>query len=214
MSSSGRYRQRWRSVRGLVDLKHPGVFFFFAAGGTLFGFNEIGTHLFELLWMLAVALVARRVAGQYAHNPAVASLAPVFTAGTYYACTTSYHFTGKPSLVATALILLVAAVMAVVLDLALPLAWLFVSGLAAGSSSPSQLDNVVLPLLFWLTRRYVAAGQRPEHSSGTQDGAGAAGWSAAARVGRWSFILSLTWIGARGGFRRANPRGAASRGGV
>ena len=29
----------------LWDLKHPGVFFFFAAGGAHFGFNEIGIHL-------------------------------------------------------------------------------------------------------------------------------------------------------------------------
>ena len=135
----------------LWDLKHPGVFFFFAAGGTLFGFNEIGTHLFELLWMLAVALVARRVAGQYVHNPAVASLAPVFTVGTYYACTTSYHFTQTEALVGLPLLIsLVAAVMAVRPGSRRPLAWLFVSGLAAGVVFAFKAPYVVLPLLFWL----------------------------------------------------------------
>jgi hypothetical protein len=49
----------------LWDLKHPGVFFFFAAGGMLFGFDEVGIHLFELLWMLVTALAVRVMAGRW-----------------------------------------------------------------------------------------------------------------------------------------------------
>jgi len=101
--------------------------------------------------MLALALVVRRVAGQYVHNPPVASLAPVVTVGTYYACTTSYHFTQTEALVGLPLLMsLVAAVTAVRPGSRRPLAWLFVSGLAAGVVFAFKAPYVVLPLLFWL----------------------------------------------------------------
>lgn len=31
-------------------LKQPGIFLFFVAGGTLFGYTEVGIHLFELIY--------------------------------------------------------------------------------------------------------------------------------------------------------------------
>jgi hypothetical protein len=68
----------------LWDLKHPGVFAFFAAGGTLFGFNELGIHAFEMLWMLALAGLTRVIAGQWLRTRAVAALAPVLVVGLYY----------------------------------------------------------------------------------------------------------------------------------
>ena len=39
--------------RDLFDVKQPGIFLFYAAGGLLFGFTEIGIHLFELVYWLA-----------------------------------------------------------------------------------------------------------------------------------------------------------------
>jgi hypothetical protein len=68
----------------LWDLKHPGVFAFFAAGGTLFGFNELGIHAFEMLWMLALAVLTRVIAGQWLRTRAAAALAPVLVVGLYY----------------------------------------------------------------------------------------------------------------------------------
>jgi hypothetical protein len=75
------------------DLKHPGVFFFFATAGALFGFKELGIHLFELLWMLSLAVLVRMVAGSYLRCRLAASLAPALTIGHYYALTTGYHLT-------------------------------------------------------------------------------------------------------------------------
>ena len=33
------------------DIKQPGIYWYFAAAGSLFGFDEIGIHTFELVWM-------------------------------------------------------------------------------------------------------------------------------------------------------------------
>ncbi len=135
----------------LWDLKHPGVFFFFAAGGSLFGFNEIGTHLFELLWMLVLAVVVRRVAGQSVRFPLAASLTPVFTVGTYYGCTTSYHLTQTEALIGLPLLLsLVAAVAAVRPACRRPFVCLFASGLCAGVVFAFKAPYVIVPALFWL----------------------------------------------------------------
>ena len=60
----------------LWDLKHPGIFFFFAAGGLLFGFNEVGIHLFELLWMLVLALAVRVTAEHFLDNRVAISWPP------------------------------------------------------------------------------------------------------------------------------------------
>lgn len=40
------------------DIKPPGIFYFTALGGLLFGFHEIGEHLFELLYMTFTAALA------------------------------------------------------------------------------------------------------------------------------------------------------------
>jgi hypothetical protein len=70
--------------RDLYDIKQPGIFLFYAAGGWLFGFTEIGIHLFELIYWLtfsAFALVALR---PYFRARWAAPLVPVFTVVTYY----------------------------------------------------------------------------------------------------------------------------------
>lgn len=67
------------------DPKQPGLFLFFLAGGWLFGFNEVGIHLFELIYLLAgVGLIAwvlrKRFRSRIAHG-----MVPVLTVGAYYA---------------------------------------------------------------------------------------------------------------------------------
>ena len=43
--------------RDLWVPKQPGIFYFYFVGGMLFGFNEIGVHTFELLYMTALSIV-------------------------------------------------------------------------------------------------------------------------------------------------------------
>ena len=44
------------------DFKQPGIFWFFAAAGRVFGMHEAGVHLGEFVWMLALAIVLQRCA--------------------------------------------------------------------------------------------------------------------------------------------------------
>jgi len=135
----------------LWDLKHPGIFFFFAVGGALFGFNELGIHLFELLWMAALAVAVRIAAGQLLFNRVAIALAPLLTVGVYYALTTSYHQTQTEAVIGLPLLVsLIAAVAAVRARGRRPrAAWLIASGFSAGIVSLFKAPYIAVPVLFW-----------------------------------------------------------------
>jgi hypothetical protein len=72
------YRDFW-------DLKPPGIFLFYLAGGRLFGFTEIGIHLFEaIVWLIFATTVLVALKPHFS-SPSLACLLPLFTAGAYYA---------------------------------------------------------------------------------------------------------------------------------
>lgn len=135
----------------LWDLKHPGIFFFFAAGGSLFGFHEIGIHLFELLWILVLALAVRVTAEHFLDNRVAISLAPALTVGFYFATATSLHLTQAEVLVGLPLLLSLASLAAAVRpDARYGSAWLFASGLCAGAVFVFKMPYVLLPVSFWV----------------------------------------------------------------
>jgi hypothetical protein len=135
----------------LWDLKHPGVFFFFAAGGALFGFDEVGIHLFELSWMLSLAVIVRLVAGQYLRSRVAAALSPALAVGAYYAGATSIHMTQTEVLLGLPLLVSLATVVAALRPASRrPRLWLFTSGLTAGIVFVFKAPYVILPGLFWL----------------------------------------------------------------
>jgi hypothetical protein len=72
------YRDFW-------DIKQPGIFVFYLVAGKLFGFREIGIHLFELLYMTALSVVLIRTCRHYYKVPVLSVLAPLLTVGVYYA---------------------------------------------------------------------------------------------------------------------------------
>ena len=137
------YRELW-------DLKHLGVFVFFATGGALFHFNEIGIHLFEMLWMLILALLVRVVAGRWLESRITASLAPALTVGLYYAVADERYLTQTEALVG--LPLLAALWCAVEGSHAehRRKVWLTASGLAAGCVVVFKLLYVAIPIVWWL----------------------------------------------------------------
>jgi hypothetical protein len=148
----GPYRDLW-------DPQHPGIFFFFAAAGVLFGFHAIGVHLFELIWMLALAAAVRVVAGQYVTLRPAASLAPALTVGTYYAFTTSYHATQAEVLLGLPLLLaLVSAMRGADPASRHRHGWLFVSGCSAGVVALFNLSYTVIPALFWFVAASTSRG--------------------------------------------------------
>lgn len=97
------YRDYW-------DIKQPGIFFFYALAGRLFGFTEPGIHLLELLWQLAGALVLTWIARQSVVNSATAAFAPLATVGAYYAFASSWHMTQVEALVGPPLAAALAAI--------------------------------------------------------------------------------------------------------
>ncbi len=70
--------------RDVFDVKQPGIFLFYAIGGSVFGFTEVGIHAFELLYWLgfsAFALVGLR---RYFLSDWGPPLVLVFTIVVYY----------------------------------------------------------------------------------------------------------------------------------
>lgn len=67
------------------DNKPPGLYYFYYIGGTLFGFDEFGIHLFELIWLLILSLCLM-VTLRTAYNTRwLSALVPVCSVGVYYA---------------------------------------------------------------------------------------------------------------------------------
>ncbi|MEA5606196.1 glycosyltransferase family 39 protein [Nostoc sp. UHCC 0252] len=76
------YRDFW-------DLKQPGIYYFYFLAGTLFGFSEIGIHIFELIYMVLFSIILQLTLKPYFRHQTIASLVPLLTVGTYYV--SSYH---------------------------------------------------------------------------------------------------------------------------
>ncbi len=85
--------------RDVWDIKQPAIFVFYLVAGKLFGFNEIGIHLFEIIYWLGLSLILIFGLRNYFTNPLFAILTPLFTIGIYYSVSGSLHFTQTESLV-------------------------------------------------------------------------------------------------------------------
>jgi Dolichyl-phosphate-mannose-protein mannosyltransferase len=70
--------------RDIFDVKQPGIFWFYAAGGTLFGYTEVGIHLLELLYWLAFSIFCVRALRPYFDAPWAPALVPIATVAVYY----------------------------------------------------------------------------------------------------------------------------------
>lgn len=82
------------------DIKPPGIFLYFLLAGNLFGYTEIGIHLFEFLCMAAFAIVLLRTVGRRMSNPVLAAMVPIFVIGLYYAVSNRRQLTQVEGIVA------------------------------------------------------------------------------------------------------------------
>src|SRR5215831_12697944 len=82
------------------DIKQPGIYWYFAAAGALFGFDEIGIHTFDLVWMVVLAVVLQQIALRAFPSTLVAVLTPVFCLGPFYAKADAFHITQVEIIVA------------------------------------------------------------------------------------------------------------------
>ncbi len=78
------YRDFW-------DIKQPGIFWFYALAGRLFGLNEVGIHTAELLLLLGFSRFLQVSLRDWLGG--VAAFTPLLTVGMYYAIATPWHLT-------------------------------------------------------------------------------------------------------------------------
>jgi hypothetical protein len=131
------------------DLKQPGIFLFFVAAGTLFGYTEVGIHLFELIYWLAFSVVLLATMGRQIKTPAFAALLPVLSIGTYYAISGSSDITQLEALAAFPIFVSMWLAYRAA-DSAKPFLILAGSGLAGGIAVVFKLLFLVLLVPFWL----------------------------------------------------------------
>ena len=60
------------------DIKQPAVFLFYYFGGKIFGFSDVGVHLFEMIWNISFAILVIILSRRHFGSPWVASLTPFF----------------------------------------------------------------------------------------------------------------------------------------
>ncbi|MEH1837615.1 MAG: hypothetical protein V7L20_02340 [Nostoc sp.] len=139
------YRDFW-------DLKQPGIYYFYFLAGNLFGFNEIGIHIFELIYMMLFSFTLQLTLKSYFRHKIIASLVPLLTVGVYYIVSYHKQFTQVEGLVGFPLFLCL---------------WLtyesfnhegkqrfiqiFISGLMGGIVLIFKLIFLPIILCFWLT---------------------------------------------------------------
>jgi hypothetical protein len=70
--------------RDVFDVKQPGIFIFYALGGQLFGFTEVGIHLFELAYWVAFSAFCVAALRPYFATRRGSPLVPVSTVVVYY----------------------------------------------------------------------------------------------------------------------------------
>jgi len=94
------------------DMKQPGIYWYYLAAGEAFGFDEVGLHLFDLLWTLALGWVIVRIASRTLRSELLIALTPLICLGPFYAATSPWHLSQVEIIVALPL----AATVAVLLD--------------------------------------------------------------------------------------------------
>jgi hypothetical protein len=141
------------------DLKQPGIFLFFVTAGTLFGFTEVGIHLFELIYWLAFSVVLFSTIGRQIKTPAFAALLPVLPIGTYYAISGSLDITQLEALAAFPIFVSMWLAYRAA-DRDKPFLILVGSGIAGGIAVVFKLLLMVLLVPFWL----LAAAERSSRS--------------------------------------------------
>jgi len=70
--------------RDIFEFRQPGIFIFYAVSGQLFGFTEVGIHLFELIYWLVFSIFALVALRPYFTAAWAAPLVPIFTVVAYY----------------------------------------------------------------------------------------------------------------------------------
>ncbi len=138
------YRDFW-------DIKQPGIFLFYLMAGKLFGFNEVGAHAFELLYLTAFSIVLMKTMKKYYRQAWLASLAPLFTVGIYYGVAGISQLGQVEGLVSFPMFLCLWFAYTASQEAQFRGARFFVSGLMGGIALIFKLMFAPIVLAFWVT---------------------------------------------------------------
>ena len=136
------YRDYW-------DVKQPGIFFFYWLAGKLFGFTEVGIHMLELFYFLALSVVLILALRNHYQHRWIASVTPLLTVAYYYAASDAWHRTQAEVLASLPLFL--SCFLAIEALNNRPRAMLaFGAGCAAGGVIVLKAAYLPLPVAFWV----------------------------------------------------------------
>jgi hypothetical protein len=139
------YRDFW-------DIKQPGIFCFYFLAGNLFGFDEIGIHVFELIYMVFFSIILQLTLKSYFRHQLIASLVPLLTVGVYYVVSGAWHLTQVEALVGFPLFLCLWLTFKSFKNEGKPRFYLLLmSGFVGGIVLLFKLLLLLILLSFWLT---------------------------------------------------------------
>lgn len=82
------------------DMKQPGIYWYYFAAGRVFGFDEVGLHLLDLLWMVALAWILIEISARTLKSELLIVLTPLLCLGPFYAAASPFHLSQVEILVA------------------------------------------------------------------------------------------------------------------
>jgi hypothetical protein len=131
------------------ELNQPGIYIFYLAGGSAFGFTEIGIHLFELLYWLAFCISAWLLL-RHTLLPILAIWMPAGAVVAYYLASGPLHLTQKEMIVSFPLLVTAVCVHKAISDGRLRFGYLVLSGFAGGLVLLFKLILAPILLGFWV----------------------------------------------------------------
>ena len=150
----------------LWDYKPPGVFWFYWTAGRLFGFNEQGVHLLELVWLLTLSVLMMVALRDYFRHKWLSAVAPVAVVGVYYVFARYDQATQVEALAALPIFASIWLLARHYSDIATRIAGQYLAGLAAAGATLFKLVYAPLFIVFVLFALYDCYRQRARPLAG------------------------------------------------
>ncbi|GAA0854568.1 hypothetical protein [Aliiglaciecola litoralis] len=132
------------------DNKQPGLFWFYAIAGWLFGYSEFGVHSLELICLVVLSLTLVWFLRSQLHVKMLAALAPLACVASYYASATELELAQLEMLVSLPIMLgIICLVKAYETAINISLLW-FLSGIMAGVLVAFKLLLGAVFIVLWL----------------------------------------------------------------
>lgn len=142
------------------DNKMPGLFWFYYVAGELFGYNERGVHILEIIWMVSFSFAMMWTLRRYFCYPWFSALAPVAVVAVYYVCSEPFLSTQLEILVGFPIFLSAWCVTRLSPDSWQRRSMSLLSGVCAGVTVVFKLVFAPLFVMFWLLASVYAGAHR------------------------------------------------------